>query len=217
MAIEIEQRFVITAPAEQVWEFLTDPHRVAGCLPGAAITEQEDDRVFSGTMKVKVGPVATSYKGKVRFERLDRAAWTVELTASGQDVRGKGGADMRMTSQLTEQPGGETEVAVQSKVSITGILAQMGRGMIQDVSDQMFQQFTACMRAELESGAPEPAVAGAPTVPTAGRPEAAPEALDLGSLGAAAGKQALGRLVRRPGLWAAVAILALVLYWLGFR
>ncbi len=214
MAIEIEKRFTVAAPPDVVWAFLTDPHRVARCLPGASITEQIDDRTYAGKMTIKVGPVSASYKGKITFERLDPEARTVELTGRGQDVRGRGGADMRMTSRLTEWNGG-TEVTVVSEVRVTGILAQFGRGMIQDVSDQMFQMFTEKMRAEL---APPPqegegegdAASGAPSgaVP-APEPE---EVLDVVSLGAKIGGRAVGRLVRHPGFWAGVAILALALY-----
>lgn len=202
MAIPIEKSFVVKAPADRVWEFLTDPYRVAKCLPGAAITEQLDDQTYAGTMTVKVGPVSANYKGQVRFERLDSDARVAELTGRGLDVRGKGGADMRMTSRLVERGPGETEVMVTSEVSVTGILAQFGRGMIQDVSDQMFEKFTEGMRAELEGGEQG-----------AGRADA----LDVASLGAAVGKRALGRVVRRPGFWAAVVVLVLAIYWLWFH
>lgn len=202
MAIPIEKSFVVKAPADPVWEFLTDPRRVAKCLPGAAITEQLDDQTYAGTITVKVGPVSASYKGQVRFERLDSDARVAELTGRGLEVRGKGGADMRMTSRLVERGPGETEVMVTSEVNVTGILAQFGRGMIQDVSDQMFEKFTEAMRAELEGG-------------EQGADKA--DALDVVSLGAAVGKRALGRVVRRPGFWAAVVVLVLAIYWLWFQ
>ena len=202
MAIPIEKSFVVKAPADRVWEFLIDPYRVAKCLPGAAITEQLDDQTYAGTMTVKVGPVSASYKGQVRFERLDSDARVAELTGRGLEVRGKGGADMRMTSRLVERGPGETEVMVTSEVNVTGILAQFGRGMIQDVSDQMFEKFTEAMRAELEGG-------------EQGADKA--DALDVVSLGAAVGKRALGRVVRRPGFWAAVVVLVLAIYWLWFQ
>src|SRR5689334_6745106 len=107
MAIPIEKSVVIRAPLAAVWDFLTDPQRVVRCLPGAAITGQVDERTWTGTITMKVGPVAASYKGKVRFERLDAAAHEAEIVASGQDVRGKGGADLRMTSRLIERSPGE--------------------------------------------------------------------------------------------------------------
>ena len=216
MALEIEKQFSVKAPKSEVWKFLTDPHRVAACLPGAAITGQEDEQTYTGTMTVKVGPVKSSYKGKLRFERLDPEAGTAELTAVGQDIRGKGGADMRMVSRMVEGPGGETLVTVTSEVSVTGILAQFGRGMIQDVSDQMFEQFTAAMRVELESG--ESGVGGRESGTEGVKPDpGAPEALDGVAFGVAVGKRAAGRLVRRSGFWAAVVILVVAIYWIWLR
>jgi len=226
MAFEISQSFTIRAPASAVWDFLIDPHRVAASLPGAAITGQDDDSTYSGTMKVKVGPVASSYKGKVHFAKLDRERWTAELTASGQDVRGKGGANMTMTSRLTEGGDGTTEVSVTSQVDITGILAQLGRGMIQEVSDQMFQQFSSAMKAELEQETAAPAAdadvapadvapaAPADVAPAASTAPAVDDVLDVGALGASAGKAVLGRLVRKPGFWVMVAVVVFLVYWL---
>jgi len=221
MAFEISQSFSLRAPIAAVWDFLIDPNRVAACLPGAAITGQEGADRYTGTMKVKVGPVASSYKGKLSFTKLDREEWTAELKASGQDVRGKGGADMTMTSRLTEQPDGETEISVTSQVNITGILAQLGRGMIQEVSDQMFQQFSTAMKAELESAAqpeePSPlAPSAVPAAPAAPAALAAPadNVLDVGALGASAGKAVLGRMLKNHKFWAVVAVVVLLLYWL---
>ena len=128
MALEITKTFVVKAAPEAVWSFLVDLPRVARCLPGAAIGEKLDERTSTGTMTIKVGPVSSTYKGKVVFERLDAASRTAELTATGQDVRGKGGADLRLTSSLKALPGGETEVTAVSLVNVTGLLAQMGRG-----------------------------------------------------------------------------------------
>ena len=171
MALEITKTFVVKAAPEAVWRFLVDLPRVARCLPGAAIGEKLDERTSTGTMSIKVGPVSSTYRGKVVFERLDAASRTAELTASGQDVRGKGGADLRLTSSLKALPGGETEVTAVSLVNVTGLLAQMGRGMIQDVSDEMFQIFSERMRAELESATAAAAAtdgAGASAPPLAG-------------------------------------------------
>ena len=218
MAIEITKTFVVKAPPAAVWGFLTDPQRVARCMPGAAITDRIDDKTFAGTMAVKVGPVSTSYKGKVTFERLDPSARTAEIIATGQDVRGRGGADLRLTSSIKEVSPGETEVTAASKVNITGILAQMGRGMVQDVSDHLFQVFSQRMRAELEPSAAAPppapppvaaapAPSAAPIAAAAGARPAAPEALDIGAMGARAA-------VRRPVFWIAVAAAALVVYFL---
>lgn len=231
MALEIAKTFVVNAAPDAVWSFLTDLPRVARCLPGAAIGEKIDEKTSTGTMTIKVGPVSSTYRGKVVFERLDPAGRTAELSASGQDVRGKGGADMRLTSSLKPLPGGQTEVTAVSTVNVTGILAQMGRGMIQDVSDEMFQIFSERMRAELESGAgapapgaaaagpaasssaaPSPAASGsspsaAPSVPAPVTP-AAPEALDAAAIGARVARKSAMRLARQPAFWAVLLLIA---------
>jgi len=195
-------------------------------------------------MTIKVGPVSSTYKGKVVFERLDASSRTAELVASGQDVRGKGGADLRLTSTVKALPGGGTEVTAVSLVNVTGILAQMGRGMIQDVSDEMFQIFSERMRAELEStpaggdgaaagampapAAPSGAGGGEPAgtsslnpstpAPVRPAPPAAPEALDAAALGARVARRSAARWVRQPGFWLMVLIaLAAILYLLLHR
>jgi hypothetical protein len=143
----------------------------------------------------------------------------VELTGRGQDIRGKGGADMKMTSRLTPAAGGGTDATVVSEVNVTGILAQFGRGMIQDVSDQMFETFTKNMRAELETkdSAGTPATDGEPDSGSGGEAPTAREsepaaAFDAVAFGAQVGKRTLGRWLRSRGFWIVVLILAVVLY-----
>src|SRR5438309_5449644 len=108
MAFEIVKTFVVRSSPEQVWSFLTDPEKVARCLPGAAITGKIDEKTWQGTMTVKVGPVSSSYKGKVAFEKLDAAARPAGLLAGGQDVRGPGGADRKLRSILATKGPSET-------------------------------------------------------------------------------------------------------------
>ena len=215
MAFEITKTFVVKAPPDAVWAFLTDPQRVARSLPGAAITEKVDEKTWLGTMTVKVGPVQSSYRGKAVFERLDPTTRTAEIVATGQDVRGRGGADMRLTSSVKELEPGEVEVSAVAKVNVTGILAQMGRGMIQDVSDQLFQVLSQRMRAELEAASAPPSTQAAkPASTPAGNPSSSAEALDVGSMGAKAVSRAAGRAVRRPAFWIAAVAVAVVLYLL---
>ncbi len=180
MGMQIEKSVVVHAPIEAVWAFLTDPRKVASCLPGAAITDQVDETTYGGTITVKVGPVTASYRGKMTFERLDVAAREAEIAASGQETRGKGAADMRMKSRLVAKGPNETEVVITSDVNVVGVLAQFGRGMIQDVSDQMFGKFSTAMRSQLE-GTAAPAPAAAATA------AAAPAATAAASGGAPAG------------------------------
>jgi carbon monoxide dehydrogenase subunit G len=234
MGLEITKSFVVQAPAAAVWDFLTDPYKVASCLPGAAVTEKVDDSTYTGTMTIKVGPVTASYRGKMRFERLDAAAGEADIAAAGQETKGKGGADMRMKSRVVARGPDETEVTVVSDVNVMGVLAQFGRGMIQDVSDQLFQKFSDGMRRQLAAAAPTLAAVPAQDLVPAPEPVAAPiasepapphpapppvqeDVLDVGSLGAKAAGRAAGRVLRGPVFWIALIVLALLVYWLTRR
>jgi uncharacterized protein len=222
MALRFEQSFLVRAPADGVWAYLTDPYRVVTALPGAAVTEKVDDQTYNGTITMKVGPVSARYRGTARFERLDAAARVAEVAASGQDTSGRGGADMRMTSRLVERAPGETEVNVVSEVNVTGILAQFGRGMIEDVSNQMFERFTAAVREALE---PPPAAAGAEAVSAragaapapAGPPPAAAPPIEVVSFGSQLAARALSRAAHRPLFWAVLALVFLAVFWWLYR
>ena len=150
MATRIEERFTVRAPPQAVWEFLVDPRRVVTCLPGAELTEVLDERTFLGAVKVKVGPVTVAYRGKVLLGERDAATRTVRMSGEGRESGGAGAARMTMESRVAEAPGG-AEVSVRSDVDIAGRLVQLGRGMIEQVSHQLFAQFAANVRAALEA------------------------------------------------------------------
>jgi len=159
MAVKIEKTFQVAEPVEKVWAFLSDPRQVVTCVPGAQITEQVDERTYKGAISVKVGPSVTNFKGEVQIVRLDPAAHEIEILGKGQDVRGKGSAQMKMTGKLRELPEG-TEVVSVSELNVVGILAQMGGRVIQEVSNIMFEQFSNSFRQKLQGG--EAAEAAAP-------------------------------------------------------
>jgi carbon monoxide dehydrogenase subunit G len=151
MAIKIDKTFVLDAPIEQVWIFVTDPSQVVSCLPGAAISEKIDERTYTGTITVKVGPVTTSYKGKAQFERVDEDRFEAELIGRAQDVKGKGSAEVRMVTSLRSSENGKTEVHMISEVALIGPLAQFGGRLLQDVADQLIQQSIHAMNQKLAS------------------------------------------------------------------
>jgi uncharacterized protein len=200
--MEIRKTFAVRARPQTVWIYFTNPQWIAACLPGAAITGRVDDKTYKGEIAVKVGPVATRYRGHITFKELDAAAWKAEIVASGQDVRGKGGADMRISSRLVERTPGETEVTVVSEVNVTGILAQMGRGMIQEVSDQMFQEFTAAMSASLKLADPTH--------------QASPDAAALRH-SKPIQVASFSRVAGHPVTWVVVVAAAALVWWLWLR
>ncbi len=179
MAIKIEKTFQVVQPMEKVWPFLSDPRKVAACVPGAQILEQVDERTYKGAISVKVGPTTTDFRGELQIVRLDAQTHEMEMVGKGQDVRGKGGASMKMTGKLRALPQGGTEVISVSELSIVGILAQVGSRMIQEVSNIMFQQFNSNFIRELEQMPDAQPAPGKPADPPAAAPPKPIKALPL--------------------------------------
>jgi uncharacterized protein len=162
MAMQIEKTFQVKEPIEQAWSLLSDPRRVATCVPGAKITEQVDEKTYKCTISVKVGPSATDYKGELEIVRLDPEKHELEILGKGQDVRGRGSASMKMTGKLRSLEDGGTEVTSVSEVNVVGILAQMGSRVISEVSNIMFGQFIKNFQAQLQQPANTPAAEAEP-------------------------------------------------------
>jgi carbon monoxide dehydrogenase subunit G len=149
--VKLERSFVIEAPLDDVWRALIDIERVAPCLPGAEITESNDDGTYRGNFTVKLGPTTASYRGKLEMVAIDEEGRRATLQASGQDKRGQGSAKMTMVSTLHEADRG-TRVEVETDFTITGRLARFGRGgMIEDVSDRLLGDFSSCLQERISS------------------------------------------------------------------
>ncbi|MGZ8745155.1 MAG: SRPBCC family protein [Nocardioides sp.] len=232
--MELQHRFTVPAGVEETWATFNDIEGVAGCFPGAVVTEA-DAESFKGTVKVKLGPIALVYNGTGTFVEKDEATHRLVIDAKGKDKRGNGTAGAMVTATMTEAAGGATDVEVSTDLNITGKAAQFGRGgVIQDVSDKLLGQFVACLEQRLTSepapapqSSPEEGSAPAPppedaTSSTAPAPAPAPrptaassarndDALDLG----AAVLPVLARAYWKPvaGVLAAIA----VIWWLVAR
>jgi len=187
MAIKIEKSFQVPEPADQVWKVISDPRSVASCVPGARITEAVDEKTYKGVIKIKLGASVTDYKGEAHIERLDDQAQEIEIIGKGQDVRGKGGATMKLTAKVRALPEGGTEVATISELNVIGILAQMGSRMIQEVANQIFEEFTKNLRLQLAPKVSENA---------ADQPPAETKPIDAGSLAVSASIRAIGRIFK---------------------
>ena len=114
MAITLQETFQVAAPIEAVWAYVMDARRVAGCMPGAALDEVVDEQTFLGTIRVKVGAITTSYKGKLQFVEVDEAGRAVRMLAEGRETGG-GTAKGTMASRLRSISASETEVVVDRK------------------------------------------------------------------------------------------------------
>ena len=150
MKVKMTKNFTIGAPIGDVWDFMTDIEKVSSCIPGAKYVEDLGDNCHAVMLTIKVGPIKSSYKSEVSISNLDVNNHTLEIEGKGTDVKGKGGATMEMVGSLTDSGDGITEINGDSTVTIQGMLAQFGSRMVEDVSNQLFLQFTKSLAAKLE-------------------------------------------------------------------
>ena len=137
-------------PVDDAWAVLTDVERIAPCMPGAELQEVEGDE-YRGVVKVKVGPITAQYKGAARFVEKDDSAHRAVLRAEGRDTRGQGNANATITASLTPDGDG-THVSVVTDLTVTGKVAQFGRGVLVDVSGRLLDQFVACLESDVLVG-----------------------------------------------------------------
>lgn len=225
--MELTHRFSVPLPIDEAWEQFNDIATVAECFPGAIVTSA-DEESFSGTVKVKLGPIALQYNGAGSFVEKDEAARRMVVDAKGKDKRGNGTAGAHVTLSMSEA-GSATDIEVVTDLSVTGKPAQFGRGVMQDVSDKLLGQFVSCLEQKHatpavveDPAAPEPvaqaepAAPGEPTPPVEPVPSAPPpprrdDSIDLGTT-------VLPVLARTYGPWLVGAVVLLLLVrWLRRR
>jgi uncharacterized protein len=161
--MELNHEFTVPRPIDEAWAVLTDVERIAPCLPGAQLQEVEGD-VFRGVVKVKVGPILAQFKGQASFLEQDVERHRAVLKGEGRDTGGKGNATAVITAQLEAISENETTCTVLTDLSITGKVAQFGRGALADVSDKLLAQFSDNLNALLtnEGAAPAPTPSSPP-------------------------------------------------------
>jgi len=148
MTTTINKKFELDEPIEKVWIYLADPTKIVTCVPGASLTEKIDDKNFKGQVAMKLGPVKVKFNGEVEITHLDKDNWTMNLKGKGLDAKGKGSADMKMNGLLSSINNG-TAVDFTMTLSIIGKLAQFGSRLINDVTDQVLNQFVNNFKAKL--------------------------------------------------------------------
>lgn len=163
--MELNNEFRVGVTVPEAWKVLTDVERIAPMLPGAQLQEVEGDE-YRGVVKVKVGPITAQYKGAATFVEQDEKAGKVVLKASGRDTRGQGNASALITATMTPD-GDATRVTVVTDLTVTGKVAQFGRGVLAEVSSKLIGQFVDTLEADLAAsgtaGAEEAPADAAPT------------------------------------------------------
>ena len=160
--MDLNHEFVVNVPVAEAWAILTDLERIAPCLPGAQLTEVEGD-TYRGQVKIKVGPILAQFKGQASFVSRDDVAHKASLKGEGRDTTGKGNASAIITAELTSVTPTSTKCTVHTDLSISGKVAQFGRGALADVSDKLLAQFSENLNQLITSA---PATTSAPAATT---------------------------------------------------
>ena len=208
--MDLNHEFTVNVPVAEAWAILTDLERIAPCLPGAQLTEIEGD-TYRGQVKIKVGPILAQFKGQASFVSRDDVAHKATLKGEGRDTTGKGNASAMITAELTSVTPTSTKCTVHTDLSISGKVAQFGRGALADVSDKLLAQFSENLN-QLISAAPAPSApvvaetttpSEQPTIRKIDGPEVAPLNL-LDTAGSTIAKRAIPALL-------GIAVLVVVL------
>jgi carbon monoxide dehydrogenase subunit G len=157
---QLLNEFTVNRSIAHAWSVLTDVERIAPCMPGAQLQEIEGD-VYRGVVKVKLGPISTSFKGQASFIERDDANHRAVLKGEGRDTGGKGNADALITAQLEAVSAHVTKCVVSTDLHISGKVAQFGRGVMGDVSSKLMAQFANNLNAMLDNEQDDPQEAAA--------------------------------------------------------
>ncbi len=156
--MRLENSFEVPATRSEAWALLMDVPRIVPCMPGATITETVSDTAWKADMAVKLGPISLNFATDITRDAVDEAASSVTLNAKAREKRGRGGAQAAIQSTLTEVQGG-TQIDIVTDLTMSGAVAQYGRGIVQDVSAQMVGRFADCLKAQLAAETPAEAEA----------------------------------------------------------
>src|SRR4051795_182044 len=148
--MQFQNSFEVDAPIEQVWKTVLDVERVAPNVPGARVLERTGDDAYKVAIKVKVGPMSMTYNGEVEITERDEAAHRAVMKARAKESRGQGTADADVTMELRGDDG-RTSATVVREVELSGKVATMGQGVLQDVSGRLVRTFAENLAALLES------------------------------------------------------------------
>lgn len=151
--MKLANEFTVAVPLERAWETLLDIERVAGFLPGATIEPTDEEGVFRGRMRIKLGPMVVNYQGTVRMLNVDEAQHIARMSVEAKEAKGQGTASAVIVNQALAVDGG-TRVVAETELAITGRQAQFGRGIMQDVAGRMLGEFAKRFESHLADGGP---------------------------------------------------------------
>lgn len=180
--MKLTNEFTVGADVEKVWRTLLDMEGVASCLPGATIEATDEENVYKGSMRMKIGPMTVSYSGTAKLAEIDESARRAVIALSAREAKGQGTAMATITNRVEPVDGG-ARVMAETDLHITGPQARFGRGVMDDVAGRMLEEFSSRLEQKI-IGPSEPETGGAAgsVNGTRSAPQPAPEVLDVGAV-----------------------------------
>jgi carbon monoxide dehydrogenase subunit G len=202
--MKLTNEFTVAADPDTVWRTLLDMEGVAGCLPGATIQATDEENKYEGSMRVKIGPMAVSYRGTATLTEVDEEARRAVISLRAREDRGQGTAMATITNAVEPTDGG-ARVTAETDLHITGAQARFGRGVMEDVAGRVLEEFSSRLERQLTGGGDEP-----PEEPAAGPGEDARAAAGPGEDALDMGAMLSGSTVARYGRIAVPVVLGLL-------
>ena len=170
MKVSLEKVFPMPADSDAAWRLLQDIEAVAGCMPGARITEQVDPTHYKGSIVVRIGPATLTFKGDIEVLSLDPDARSLRLVGKGADTSGTSAASMDLEASVRAS-GATSELVGRSEASVSGKAATFGGRMMTSVAEQILKQFAANFATRLQETPQAPAGVANDEAPAAAQPE----------------------------------------------
>ncbi|WP_375788531.1 2Fe-2S iron-sulfur cluster-binding protein [Bradyrhizobium sp. Pha-3] len=149
----IEERVRVAAPAEKVWNLLSNLQRVVPCVPGAEITSLDGEDLV-GKVRISLGPIKVAFNGqaKVGMDPAKREGW---LTGRGRDAGQGSSAEGSARWTVIADGASASLIAVVLTWKLSGPLAQFNRaGLVHDVVRRLAATFAENLEAAITGAAP---------------------------------------------------------------
>ena len=136
--VKISGEFTVNATRDKVWETLNDIEALGSMIPGAkGLTEVGPDE-YTATMDLGIGPIRTSFKGRVRIsERDEPNSYKLQVEGDSRHgwMNGTGKVELKEASPDT------TLIRADGDLNVGGMIARVGQRMLPGISKQMMQTF----------------------------------------------------------------------------
>ena len=162
--IPLSEQFTIPGPPDEIWPLLRDPALVASCIPGAALTTQQPDGIYQGTVTVKFGPTIAVFRGEATLTYDDAAR---RCTIEGRGIDQRGASRLLVSSVVTATGTDTTLVTMDGGFNVTGPLETFAQAGGVHVARALMGEFARNIaRIVEERRAPAAGAAASPPPPT---------------------------------------------------